>query len=250
MTVEPVYRDEWVELYCGDCRDILPLLGPADLILTDPPYGETSLAWDVPPDGWVPLLDAPQAWVFGSARMMIHGAFGPLLETGWRFGQDLIWRKHNGSSFHADRFKRVHEHLVHFYRGRWDGLYLDTPVTMDATARTVRRKQRPPHMGHIEQGSYRSEEGGPRLMASVLEARSMHGRAIHETEKPGGTLRPVISYSCPPGGLVIDPFAGSASTLVAAREVRRRAIGIEISEEKCARAIAERLAHLQLDVSA
>jgi site-specific DNA-methyltransferase (adenine-specific) len=241
------YEDEWVQLHCGDCREILPTLPPADLVLTDPPYGETSLAWDVPPDGWVPLLDAPQAWVCGSARMALFGAFSPLLDGGWRFGQDVVWEKHNGSSFHADRFKRVHEHVLHFYRGRWDGLHLEPPVTLDATAWTVRRKRRPPHMGHIEQGAYASHDGGPRLMTSVLYVRSMHGSAIHETEKPAGLLRPLISYSCPPGGLVIDPFAGSASTLVAARELGRRAIGIEADPAMCERAVRARLAQMELD---
>ena len=34
----------------------------------------------------------------------------------WRYAQDIVWEKHNGSGFHADRFKRVHEHAVQFYR--------------------------------------------------------------------------------------------------------------------------------------
>lgn len=39
MPVEPFYVDESVTLYCGDCRDVLPMLGRFDLLLTDPPYG-------------------------------------------------------------------------------------------------------------------------------------------------------------------------------------------------------------------
>ena len=37
-------------------------------------------------------------------------------ENGWKYAQDIVWEKHNGSGFHADRFKRVHEHAVQFYR--------------------------------------------------------------------------------------------------------------------------------------
>jgi site-specific DNA-methyltransferase (adenine-specific) len=77
-------------------------------------------------------------------------------------------------------------------------------------------------------------------MTSVLPVRSMHGSAIHPTEKPVGILAPLIRYACPPGGLVLDPFAGSGSTLDAARSSGRKAVGIEAREDYC-EAIARRL---------
>jgi site-specific DNA-methyltransferase (adenine-specific) len=91
-------------------------------------------------------------------------------------------------------------------------------------------------MGEIEGSTYTSEDGGPRLMRSVIRCRSMHGRAIHETQKPVGILTPLIEYSCPPGGIVLDPFAGSGSTLEAACASGRDAIGIEIDPAKAAAA--------------
>ncbi len=77
----------------------------------------------------------------------------------------------------------------------------------------------------------------------------MHARNIHPTEKPIGILDPLIRYACPPGGTVLDPFAGSGSTLVAARDSGRKAVGIEASEAYCA-AIANRLAQGSLDFAA
>jgi site-specific DNA-methyltransferase (adenine-specific) len=243
MTPTPFYEDDLVTLYQGDCRRLLPSLGAVDVVVTDPPYGDTSLVWDAPVGGWLDLVDAPQVWCFGSLRFFLeHGAD---FRAGWRYGQEIVWEKHNGSGFHADRFKRVHELAVHWYRGEWRRLYLDPPVTMDATPRQVRRKQRPTHTGDIAASSYVSEDGGPRLMRSVLQVRSEHGRAVHPTQKPLGILRPLIHYSCPPNGVVLDSFAGSGSTLLAAREMGRRAIGIEIEPAYC-KVAAERLAQHSL----
>lgn len=240
------YEDELVTLYEGDALGFL--LGHAvdvDAIVTDPPYGDTSLSWDRVVDGWLDLAAnvAPQLWCFGSFRFWL--ARGAEFGEHFTYGQEIVWEKHNGSSFHADRFKRVHELAVHWYRGEWAGLHHEVPVTLDATARTLRRKRRPTHTGNVGESAYASEDGGPRLMRSVQFVRSEHGRAIHPTQKPTGILRPLIEYSCPPGGVVLDPFAGSASTLMAARELGRRAIGVEIDPDYCA-AAAERLAQTEL----
>lgn len=246
----PYYEDEWVALYHGDFRDVLPALGvTADLLIADPPYGETSLSWDSWPTGW-PMALRPfgkSLWCFGSMRMFLdrRDEF-----TGWRMSQDVVWEKHNGSGFAADRFKRVHEHALHWYRtdAAWSEIHHQTPTTGDETARQVRRKTRPPHTGNVNTSAYESHDGGPRLMRSVIYSRSMHGRAINETEKPVALLDPLIGYGCPPGGLVVDPFAGSASTLVAARQAGRRAIGVELRESQCA-AAAERLSHMPLELA-
>jgi len=234
----PYYEDESVTLWHGDSLELAPSM-TADCIVTDPPYGETSLEWDRWPDGWPFVLAGctNSMWVFGSMRMFLdrRNEFGL-----WQLSQDVVWEKHNGSGFMADRFRRVHEHATHWYRGDWGSVYKDPQTTNDATARTVRRKGRPTHTGDIGTGTYTSLDGGPRLMTSVLYAPSMHGRAIHPTEKPTGILEPLIAYACPPGGLVLDPFAGSGSTLDAARSTGRRAIGIEAREDYC-EAIANRL---------
>jgi len=245
-----------VSLTTGDCRGVLPGIKNVDVVVTDPPYGQTSLAWDVPVDDWLPLVDAclkphGSLWIFGSLRSLAplvaaadRGDLGP-----WRFAQDIVWEKHNGSSFHADRFRRVHEQAAHFYRGAWGAVYKAVQTTPDATKHTMRRKGRPPHMGEIGDGNYASDDGGPRLMRSVLQVRSMHGTAIHPTQKPEGIVRPLIAYSCPPGGVVLDPFAGSGTTLAAARSLGCIGMGIE-KDASYVQAAIERLSQTTLEVVA
>jgi len=243
----PYYQDSHVTLYCGDCREIMPLLPECDAVITDPNYGETSLDWDKWVDGWPALARAKsrQLWCFGSMRMFWdhRDEF-----EAWKFAQDIVWEKHNGSGSAADRFRRVHELALHFYAGEWGTLYTSPVMTMDATARTLRRKARPTHWGDIGAQSYASEDGGPRLMRSVIPVNSCHGHAENETQKPEGIVRPLVEYSVPPGGLLIDMFAGNGTALVVARQQGKRAIGIELREEQCEKA-ARRLSQCELSIA-
>ena len=245
--VDTYYADNDVTLYLGDCRQVLPQLDlEVDCVIADPPYGETSLTWDRWPDGWPDALAAASRsmWCFGSMRMFLdrRDEF-----AAWKLSQDVVWEKHNGSGFHADRFRRVHEHAVHWYRGDWVDIHHEAPVTLDATARRIKTSGRPEHFGERGSHSYTSEVGGPRLMRSVLQVRSTHHRAIHPTEKPVELLDLLIRYACPPGGVVLDPFAGSGSTAAAARLTGRRAVLIEGNERYC-EAIVRRLAQDVLPV--
>lgn len=202
-----------------------------DCIVTDPPYGETSLEWDIVPAKWLTecrrvLKRTGSMWVFGSLRSHMTADM-----DGWQLAQDVVWEKHNGSNSFADRFRRVHEIAAHFYRSdaKWSEVYKMPLFTNDARARVVRRKKRPPQWGELGESSYRSEDGGPRLMRSVMFYRSMHGQADHPTQKPVAVMAPLIEYSCPPGGTVLDPFIGSGTTAQAALQLGMSCIGIEIN---------------------
>lgn len=232
------YRDAQVQLYCGDALTLLPRLRRdwrAACAIVDPPYGQTNLPWDRWVAGWATQLPTSSLWCFGSFRLFRDHAAE---FADWAFAQDLIWHKHNGSSMTADRFRRVHETIAHFYRGKWRDVYHHPVMTLDARKRQVRRTQRPPHWGDIGAAVYTATDGGPRYQRSVIAVRSEHGRAIHPTQKPIGILQPLIEYSVPPGGWVLDPFAGSGSTLVAAVRAGRRAVGIEINPTYCADIVA------------
>lgn len=236
------YEDDSVTLYHGDCRELSP--AGCAMTLADPPYGETSLAWDRWPDGWVAAAVGASLWCFGSLRMFL-GHYSEF--TAWHFAQDVIWEKQNGTGFHADRFKRVHESVTHWYRGDWSSVYKSPVTTPDAVKRQVRSKRRPAHMGNIDARAYESHDGGPRMMRSVIYSKNCHGFAEHPTQKPVALLQPLIEYSCPPDGTVFVPFAGVGSELEAARWLGRKAIGVEINERYCE--IAARRLSLKLPLS-
>lgn len=245
--VKPYFTQGNISVYCGDARELLG--GGIDVsdvgcVVGDPPYEVTSLAWDRWPVGWPAIVAAAvpaeaSLWCFGSMRMFLQrrDEF-----AAWSFGQNIVWEKHNGSNFHADRFRNVHELAIQWYRGAWADVFKAPQFTMDATARQVRRKGRPAHMGEIAGSNYVSEDRGPRLMRSVLRVPSVHGDAdvFNETQKPLGLLEPLIRYSLAPGQTLLDPFCGAGSSLVIAKQLGARAIGIDIREEQC-EATARRL---------
>lgn len=243
--MKPYYQHGDITIYHGDALAVLSELELSainvDCVIADPPYGETTLDWDVPVTNWLSgveklLAQHGSVWCFGKLKTFIKNALGFL---GWHIAQDIVWEKHNGSNFQDDRFKNVHEQAIQLYpqHRKWTEIYKLPVYTFDATARRVKRAASPQHTGAIAEHFYESEEGGPRLMRSVIYVRSCHGYAVHPTQKPVGIITPLIDYSCIPGGLILDPFMGSGSSLVAARDSGRKAIGIEISEEFCERAV-------------
>lgn len=244
--IRPYFADEHVRLYLGDMRELLPELGvQADACVTDPPYGETSLAWDRWPHKWPEIVarHTSSMWCFGSFRTFTEW-WMDFADAGWNLSQEVVWEKHNGTGFAADRFKRVHELAVHFYQGRWDEVR-HKAVREDYHGPHVNAKARDcrtPHTGTI--GAQHYNDDGRRLVRSVIKAQSVRG-GLHPTEKPAAVLSKLIEYAVPVGGLVLDPFAGSASTLLTARQLGRRAVGIEASEEYCERA-AKRLSEQDL----
>lgn len=226
-----------IEILRGDCRDVLVTLEAAqfDCCIADPPYGDTSLVWDEKVTGWLEhtsrvLKPNSSLWVFGSLRFLA-ALFNDVEAAGFKYSQDIVWEKQNGTGFHNDRFRRVHEHAVLFYRGRWADVYKNPQYTLDARKKVVRRKTRPAHTGYIDRGHYVSEDGGPRLARSVLQVRNEHGRALHPTQKPEGIVEPLMLYSCPPEGKILDPFFGSGTTGVVAQRHGLNLIGIERDEK-------------------
>lgn len=249
--MKPYFENENVTLYFADCREVVPMLPEVDVIMADPPYGETRLEWDTPMWAWMyqtPIKKSGSMWCFGSQRMFLDHAAE--FSKRWHFAQDIVWEKHNGSNSHKDRFRRVHELALHFYEKntKWEDVYKNPVYTLDAAKRSIKRSGKPQHWGQIGGGEYSTKLGGKRLMRSVMYARSCHGYAIHPTQKPLNVVKAILDFSCPLGGLVFDPMCGAATTLVAAEALGMKAIGCDNDEAMCEKA-ANRLAQgVQLEL--
>jgi site-specific DNA-methyltransferase (adenine-specific) len=256
------YADDHVALYHGDARNLLPYMAGVDLVLADPPYGSTGHAWDRWPDGWPEQAAAvaKAMWCFGSMRVFLKH-HGEIEAAGWRYSQDtigtdddghMVWEKNTGSRPAAsDRLNCVHEHATFWYQGRWTDRYHEAPRVPN-TGRHQGSAVRVAATGggRLTGGQYGAREGwvddGTRILRSVIRAPSMRGKAIHPTEKPVTLLTPMLAYACPPGGTVLDPFAGSGSTAVAARALGIHTVLIEDREEQC-EATAKRLSQAAFD---
>jgi site-specific DNA-methyltransferase (adenine-specific) len=89
-------------------------------------------------------------------------------------------------------------------------------------------------MRYTHEGAYVLAKGQPQPpqypIADVIDWGVASGNKLHPTQKPTQILTPLIESFCPPGGVVLDPFAGSGSTCVAALSVGRRFVGIEMDD--------------------
>lgn len=222
-----------IALYHGDCLEVMPALPMTfDAVMADLPYATTKNAWDRP-------LDTKLLWscyhqlvgqrqpvvIFGSgiftARMVCSN------EAEFRYS--LVWDK-EAVTGHLNAKKqplRAHEDLLVFYgaqptynpqmvytgrashsRGKggdrtinhWGG-FVDTPV--------------------VEQDGYQY----PRSILAFKRPKS----GQHPTQKPVALMEWLIGSFTNPGDIVLDNVCGSGTTLVAARNMGRRAVGIDIN---------------------
>lgn len=218
------YQDEWITLYHGDCRDILPDVGPVTHTITDPPYDERthagartardngraspitfpSLAIDLPAHlGQVSALTAQWMVYFCSLEML--GDYARVAGKRWiRAG---VWNRPDGTPQRTgDRPAQGAEGIAIMHgpgRKRWNG---------------------------------RGKRG---VWTHNVERRER----VHPTQKPVSLMIELLKDFALPGDTILDPFAGSGTTLLAARVLGMHAVGIEIDRAYCDAVVNRIVAH-------
>ncbi len=215
--MKPYYEHGGITIYHGDCRG-LPLFLDGCAVVSDPPYGNKIGTWygqgirrgayDVPGKNYPP----------------IHGndkPFDPAHWLSWPFV--LLW----GAEHYAQRLPE---------KGRW--------LVWDKRCGVIPDR----NQGDCE-FAWCSEPGVSRVFRHIWDGMvKASERGIprqHPTQKPVELMQWCIGFALP-GLTILDPYAGSGTTLLAAKNLGRRAIGIEIEEKYCEIA-AQRLSQEVLD---
>ena len=224
---DPYYQDDHVTLWHGDCRDVLADMADNSVaaVLTDPPYTERThgnaktnkgkghdvkaLTFDAITDGDLSEVLAEcgrvsRAWVVATLAYQHAFAYDETPPDGLRCLRLGVWVKTNPMpQISADRPGQGWESIAYMHRA----------------------DRKPAWNGGGKAGNY------------VLPVQQNQG---HPTVKPLAMLSDWVRLFTQPGDVVLDPFAGSGTTLRAAVNEGRRAIGVEIDERYC-ELIASRL---------
>ena len=196
---DPYYDHAGITIYHGDCREILPEIGPVDLVLTDPPYGiglesHRGANWSIEGDedqsagiSAIELVNDLPRWFFCSPYAIWPGDWKDILV--WDKGPAL-----GGGGDPKKYFKRTFELIL---------------------------------------GSGQPAIYGKRDSAVLKYWMTPQQMIHHPNEKPLPLMSYLVKKLSIEASLIIDPFMGSGTTLVAAKQLNRRAIGIEIEEKYC-----------------
>lgn len=221
--MKPYYQDAQVTIYHGDCREMIDSLGAVDLVVADPPYESLNVPVR---NGTTTRLVGPDRFSGKRLASLERGSWFPTLsatELVAVFGRLRRILSHKGAMY---VFADVKSGLQIF-----PALEPANVLVWDKRSIGMGYSWRRQHewIAYVpEQGhALRSKALGDVIYAAVPSVK------IHATEKPADVLRPLILNSSDTGQFVLDPFAGSGSTLFAAKSLGRRAIGIEIEERYC-----------------
>lgn len=216
---EPYYQDEFVTLYHGDCLEITDWLD-ADVLVTDPPYG---IKWKGITTGVNKGFDKFKNGIANDNSIEVRDE----VLRRWEEKPAIVF-----GSWRVNRPSNTKHRLIWHKAGQPPGPLNAPFMSQDEEIYILGkgfRSSSPPMRSVI-----RTEEHRPSAVSSIG----------HPTPKPVGLMEMLIDRC--PEGTIADPFAGSGATLLAARNLNRKVIGVELEEQYC-ELIAKRLSQQTFD---
>ena len=203
----PYSERDGITIYHGDCRDILPTLPPVDLVLTDPPYG-------------IGVDTDNSRFSGGTAGNMAKRGNG----IGSANGQPIIG---DDQPFDPSFLVRIGKHQIIW---GWHNF----PDKLPAGACLIWLKRYDEAFGTFLSDAETAwmSKGHGVYCCRDLSNNAIANERVHPTQKPISLMRWCMEFF-PDAQTILDPFMGSGTTLRAAKDLGRRAIGIEIEEKYC-----------------
>jgi DNA modification methylase len=246
----PYYEEDGITIYCGDCREILPQIERVDHVITDPPYARdvyvrlsqpnTKEGSGTPDRLSIPLKRANPNQAHEAPRLarLAAGDIGAIDEMLAPVAAEIARL--------AARWALVFSDAETTYRWRAEleqsGLrYVRTGAWVKPDAMPQMSGDRPsvgfePCTIAHAQGPMRWNGGGKQAVWTYGTCKV--DRPNHPCPKPEPLMSHLVRDFTDEGELILDPFMGSGTTLVAAKRLGRRAIGIELNEDYCKVAIS------------
>ncbi|WP_322762035.1 site-specific DNA-methyltransferase [Frankia sp. Cr2] len=251
----------------GDALEWLPTLPreSIDLFFTSPPYADARSYSRIHPDNYVEwflpfareMFDAcaetgslilniknrvANSGPFkGQRHPYVYQLVLAMQEMGWRWIETYIWAKPNAvPGRFGPRTKDSFEYVYHFARGAkpyFDINQIRTPYKADMAEIARRsmdqlgRRSTKAGFGRDRTKTYLLGGADPGNVVSVPQTYNQHRGVAHTAAMPEGLAEFFIRAASPEDGVVIDPFAGSGTTVVVARRFDRRSGGFEIHQE-------------------
>ena len=234
---------------CGDSFAVLPLLprGAADLLIVDPPYNlrkdyhglrfsrMDDEAYAVYTARWLDLalpLLKPDGSVYVCCDWHSSLVIGRLLQERLTVRSRITWQREKGRGAKKN-WKNAMEDI--WFATASDEYYFDAAAVKQRrrVIAPYRRDGKPKDWAETAEGRFRDTAPSNFWDDISVPYWSMPENTAHPTQKPEKLMAKLILASCPPGGVVLDPFLGSGSSAVAAKKLGRHFIGVEQNERYC-----------------
>lgn len=249
-----------MELHTGDCLDVLPTLPAesAQLVYLDPPFNTQRthraaegsyadsfgspreyVAWMHPRIEALRRVLAPQGSLFFHCDMRTSHYMKVLLDemfcdAGGVFVNEIIWRYGLGASRPGRRLLTKHDVILWYAKGPHYVFHLQRGAPTAAMLNKYRHIDEEGRRYMLSYGKRYILKGGKPL-DDVWEipaiAATSGERVGYPTQKPLALLTRIVALASNPDDLVLDPFCGSGTTLLAAQNLGRRWLGIDASEQ-------------------